>query len=184
MLGWWIYEICKAREGIGTLVFLNDWEMERVEAFLLRLERKTMRRDEEDKMEWMDARKWLKGLAGALVRRPHGTNAMAPEGEISFPDSVFVSLDNVRRVHFRGYPGNILTPCEGEDSVKWSFINSLKEAAYIVNGNCKNVMNMSQSDQVELWHSVLNVAVACGNFFAWTIRNWTCYREAGSDPLS
>lgn len=30
-------------------------------------------------------------------------------------------------VHFRGYPGNILTPCEGEDSVKWSFINSLKE---------------------------------------------------------
>lgn len=30
-------------------------------------------------------------------------------------------------VHFRGYPENILTPCEGEDSVKWSFINSLKE---------------------------------------------------------
>ncbi|XP_052190370.1 autophagy protein 5 isoform X14 [Diospyros lotus] len=59
-------------------------------------------------------------------------------------------------VHFRGYPGNILTPCEGEDSVKWSFINSLKEAAYIINGNCKNVMNMSQSDQVELWRSVMN----------------------------
>ncbi|KAE9450138.1 hypothetical protein C3L33_17951, partial [Rhododendron williamsianum] len=60
-------------------------------------------------------------------------------------------------VHFRGYPANILTPCEGEDSVKWSFINSLKEAAYVINGNCKNVMNMSQSDQVELWRSVLNV---------------------------
>lgn len=60
-------------------------------------------------------------------------------------------------VHFRGYPANILTPCEGEDSVKWSFINSLKEAAYIINGNCKNVMNMSQSDQVELWRSVVNV---------------------------
>ncbi|GMP32383.1 hypothetical protein CsSME_00006167 [Camellia sinensis var. sinensis] len=59
-------------------------------------------------------------------------------------------------VHFRGYPANILIPCEGEDSVKWSFINSLKEAAYIINGNCKNVMNMSQSDQVELWHSVMN----------------------------
>uniref|UniRef100_A0A5B6ZTT2 Autophagy protein 5 n=1 Tax=Davidia involucrata TaxID=16924 RepID=A0A5B6ZTT2_DAVIN len=59
-------------------------------------------------------------------------------------------------VHFRGYPGNILTPCEGEDSIKWSFINSLKEAAYIINGNCKNVMNMSQSDQVELWRAVLN----------------------------
>ncbi|GAV61759.1 APG5 domain-containing protein [Cephalotus follicularis] len=59
-------------------------------------------------------------------------------------------------VHFRGYPGNVLIPCEGEDSVKWSFINSLKEAAYIINGNCKNVMNMSQSDQVELWNSVMN----------------------------
>ncbi|KAL5743602.1 hypothetical protein ACOSQ2_026718 [Xanthoceras sorbifolium] len=59
-------------------------------------------------------------------------------------------------VHFRGYPANILIPCEGEDAVKWSFINSLKEAAYIINGNCKNVMNMSQSDQVELWRSVMN----------------------------
>ncbi|OAY60577.1 autophagy protein 5 isoform X1 [Manihot esculenta] len=59
-------------------------------------------------------------------------------------------------VHFRGYPNNLLIPCEGEDSVKWSFINSLKEADYIINGNCKNVMHMSQSDQVELWHSVMN----------------------------
>ncbi|XVF20471.1 hypothetical protein REPUB_Repub12eG0003000 [Reevesia pubescens] len=59
-------------------------------------------------------------------------------------------------VHFRGYPGNVLIPCEGEDSVKWNFINSLKEAAYIMNGNCKNVMNMSQSDQLELWQSVMN----------------------------
>ncbi|KAK6927391.1 Autophagy-related protein 5 [Dillenia turbinata] len=60
------------------------------------------------------------------------------------------------KVHFRGFPGNVLVPCEGEESVKWSFINSLKEAAYIINGNCKNVMNMSQPDQMELWHSVLN----------------------------
>ncbi|KAG5620706.1 hypothetical protein H5410_005924 [Solanum commersonii] len=102
-------------------------------------------------------------------------------------------------VHFRGYPGNILTPCDSEDSVKWSFINSFKEvrtmlvvratnhggsvlgfslelrsddvelmgyiltislaelqAAYIINGNCKNVMNMSQSDQLELWRSIMD----------------------------
>ncbi|KAK7276179.1 hypothetical protein RIF29_17314 [Crotalaria pallida] len=59
-------------------------------------------------------------------------------------------------VHFRGYPSNLLLPCEGEDSVKWSFINSLKEAAYVINGNCKNVMNMSQPDQVELWRSVFS----------------------------
>ncbi|XP_010246207.1 PREDICTED: autophagy protein 5 isoform X2 [Nelumbo nucifera] len=58
-------------------------------------------------------------------------------------------------IHFRGYPSD-LSPCEGEESVKWSFINSLKEASYIINGNCKNVMNMSQSDQVDLWRSVMN----------------------------
>lgn len=57
-------------------------------------------------------------------------------------------------VHFRGLPGEILTPCDGEDNVKWNFINSLKEAAYIINGNCKNVMNMSQTDQSELWQSL------------------------------
>ncbi|CAL0315693.1 unnamed protein product [Lupinus luteus] len=59
-------------------------------------------------------------------------------------------------VHFRGYPSNLLQPCEGVDSIKWSFINSLKEAAYVINGNCKNIMNMSQPDQAELWHSVLS----------------------------
>lgn len=30
------------------------------------------------------------------------------------------------------------------------------QAAYIINGNCKNIMNMSQSDQSELWRSVSN----------------------------
>ncbi|KAG0502170.1 hypothetical protein HPP92_002242 [Vanilla planifolia] len=41
-------------------------------------------------------------------------------------------------VHFRAPPGDILIPCDGEDSVKWSFINSLKEA-----------------DQSELWQSLI-----------------------------
>lgn len=36
--------------------------------------------------------------------------------------------------------------------------NSLADlqAAYIINGNCKNVMNMSQSDQLELWRSIMD----------------------------
>lgn len=58
-------------------------------------------------------------------------------------------------VHFRGYPGEVLSPCEGEDSVKWSYNNSLKEAAFIITGNSKNVMNMSQADQVAMWESVM-----------------------------
>lgn len=36
---------------------LNDWEIEMVEGFLLRLHGKNIRRDEEDGMECMDARK-------------------------------------------------------------------------------------------------------------------------------
>ncbi|CAN1759050.1 Autophagy protein 5 [Linum perenne] len=59
-------------------------------------------------------------------------------------------------IHFRGYPSHLLIPCDGEDSVKWNFINSLKEADYIINGSCKNVMHMSQSDQTNLWNSVVN----------------------------
>nr|AGW81781.1 autophagy-related protein 5a [Triticum aestivum] len=57
-------------------------------------------------------------------------------------------------VHFRGYPADILSPCEGEDSVKWNYNNSLKEAAFIITGNSKNVMNMSQADQLAMWESV------------------------------
>ncbi|XP_071701773.1 autophagy protein 5-like isoform X2 [Rutidosis leptorrhynchoides] len=59
-------------------------------------------------------------------------------------------------VHYRGYPGNVLIPWDGEDSVKWSYINSLKEAAYIIHGSSKNVMNMSHPDQVDLWGSVMD----------------------------
>ncbi|XP_057850439.2 autophagy protein 5 isoform X2 [Cryptomeria japonica] len=58
-------------------------------------------------------------------------------------------------VHFRGYPSDILSPCEGEDNLKWNFINSLKEASYIINGSIKNVMNMPQSEQMELWRCVV-----------------------------
>lgn len=37
---------------------------------------------------------------------------------------------------------------------------NLLQAAYIINGNCKNVMNMSQPDQLEFWRSVSKCKVA------------------------
>ncbi|KAJ3693936.1 hypothetical protein LUZ60_009416 [Juncus effusus] len=58
-------------------------------------------------------------------------------------------------VHFRGSPGDVLTPLEGEESLKWNYINSLKEAAYIINGNSKSIMNMSQADQYDIWQSLM-----------------------------
>uniref|UniRef100_K7KAG7 Uncharacterized protein n=1 Tax=Glycine max TaxID=3847 RepID=K7KAG7_SOYBN len=80
-------------------------------------------------------------------------------------------------VHFRGYPSIVLLPCEGEDSVKWSFINSLKEAAYVINGNSKNVMNMSQTDQVTLklidgWHLSLSLELLKMNIWKMLVQSW------------
>ncbi|KAL0681187.1 hypothetical protein Bca4012_048034 [Brassica carinata] len=69
-------------------------------------------------------------------------------------------LDHLIKPYFK----DSLPP--GEDSIwfdykglplKWYAI-----AAYIINGNCKNVMNMSQSDQEDLWTSVMNgTSVPC-----------------------
>ncbi|KAL0823638.1 hypothetical protein Bca101_047315 [Brassica carinata] len=67
-------------------------------------------------------------------------------------------LDHLIKPYFK----DSLPP--GEDSIwfdykglplKWYAIVHLL-AAYIINGNCKNVMNMSQSDQEDLWTSVMN----------------------------
>ncbi|KAJ7517120.1 hypothetical protein O6H91_21G011100 [Diphasiastrum complanatum] len=80
-------------------------------------------------------------------------------------------------VHFRAYPSNLLTAYEGSEAAKWTFMNTLKEisalflkrpchllpsllnsiqqAAYIMYGNTKSVMNLSQSDQLELWRSLV-----------------------------
>ncbi|KAL2652285.1 hypothetical protein R1flu_020413 [Riccia fluitans] len=58
-------------------------------------------------------------------------------------------------VHFRAYPSDVLSPCEDEDSVKWNFVNALKEASYVMYGSTKSVMNLSQLEQTELWKSVV-----------------------------
>lgn len=72
-------------------------------------------------------------------------------------------------VHFRGYPSELL-PCEGEDTIKWSFINSLKEASYVMYGSTKNVMNLSQSDQLDLWRSVIKGDLESYNRIAFRLK--------------
>ncbi|XP_047079018.1 autophagy protein 5-like [Lolium rigidum] len=95
-------------------------------------------------------------------------------------------------VHFRGYPAEILSPCEGEDSVKWSYNNSLKEAAFIITGNSKNVMNMSQADQAAMWESVrkgdmdsytnISTRLKLGLFEEdWSVATSSAERQQGSD---
>ncbi|GAQ86304.1 autophagy protein 5 [Klebsormidium nitens] len=56
-------------------------------------------------------------------------------------------------VHFRTYPSELI-PIEGEETVKWSYMNALKEAVYIMHGSTKPVMSLSQKDQEELWRSL------------------------------
>ncbi|KAL6530994.1 autophagy protein 5 [Orobanche hederae] len=86
----------------------------------------------------------------------------------------------LNHIHFRGYPGNLLPPCEGEDSLKWSFINALKEAAYVINANCKNIMNMSQSDQTELWRSVLDGAELSSLMYCYALGKLEAYLRVSS----
>ncbi|KAH7430345.1 hypothetical protein KP509_09G094700 [Ceratopteris richardii] len=57
-------------------------------------------------------------------------------------------------VHFRGFPSELI-PFEGEETIIRSFINSLKEASYVIHGSTKHVMNLSQMEQAELWRSVV-----------------------------
>lgn len=95
-------------------------------------------------------------------------------------------------VHFRGYPAEILSPCEGEDSVKWNYNNSLKEAAFTITGNSKNVMNMSQADQAAMWEAVrkgdldgytnISTRLKLGPFEEdWSVQTSSVERQQGSD---
>ncbi|CAM0947823.1 unnamed protein product [Alopecurus aequalis] len=97
-------------------------------------------------------------------------------------------------VHFRGYPAEILSPCEGEDSVKWNYNNSLKEAAFIITGNSKNVMNMSQADQAAMWEFVrkgdldgytnISTRLKLGPFEEdWSVATSSAERQQGRVPV-
>ncbi|KDP35738.1 hypothetical protein JCGZ_10510 [Jatropha curcas] len=77
-------------------------------------------------LKWYIPTGVLFDLLCAEPERPWNLTACAFESE---------SVEGIKllavfcQVHFRGYPSNLLIPCEGEDSVKWSFINSLKEVS-------------------------------------------------------
>jgi hypothetical protein len=36
-------------------------------------------------------------------------------------------LQSALQVHFRTYPSDLLIPIEGEETIKWSYMNALKE---------------------------------------------------------
>ena len=58
-------------------------------------------------------------------------------------------------IHFRAFPAAMLPPFGGEPALKASFLNSLKEAAFVARGSAMRVMEMSGGAQQDLWAAVL-----------------------------
>mmetsp|Transcript_14673 Transcript_14673/g.37131 ORF Transcript_14673/g.37131 Transcript_14673/m.37131 type:complete len:295 (-) Transcript_14673:104-988(-) len=60
-------------------------------------------------------------------------------------------------IHFRAYPRDVLQPVRGsvEETLQATYLNSLKEAAYVLTGNSNAVMSLSKKSQQELLQNVL-----------------------------
>ncbi|KAG0246440.1 autophagy protein 5 [Mortierella sp. GBA43] len=54
-------------------------------------------------------------------------------------------------VHFQNFPTDKLIKSQAIDSCQDYFMSMIKEADYLRNGSTKKVMNMSKSDQTQLW---------------------------------
>ncbi|KAG0359608.1 autophagy protein Apg5-domain-containing protein [Gamsiella multidivaricata] len=54
-------------------------------------------------------------------------------------------------VHFQNFPADKLIKSQAVDSCQDYFMSMIKEADYLRNGSTKKVMNMSKSDQTQLW---------------------------------
>ena len=57
-------------------------------------------------------------------------------------------------VHFRGYPDDVLLPCAGDEDVKWKYLNSLKQAAFLRHGSAMPIMSLTKAKQTQLWDAV------------------------------
>ena len=57
-------------------------------------------------------------------------------------------------VHFRAYPHAQILPYSSEASLHSSFLNSLKEAVYVLTGSAAPVLSLSKSSQESLWADI------------------------------
>ncbi|KAG9416076.1 autophagy protein 5 [Aphanomyces cochlioides] len=58
-------------------------------------------------------------------------------------------------VHFQGYPSQHLLPCDDMQAVEMHFMNSYKQAMFLLYGTTKWIMNLPQQKQAQLWEGVL-----------------------------
>ncbi|RLN72005.1 hypothetical protein BBJ28_00007412 [Nothophytophthora sp. Chile5] len=57
-------------------------------------------------------------------------------------------------VHFRGFPSDVLLPCDNEMSVESYFMHSLKQATFLRMGSTKVVMALPEAQQTQIWTSI------------------------------
>ena len=57
-------------------------------------------------------------------------------------------------VHFSNYPSTELIPCEGVDTVRLSYFNSLKQALFLAYGSTKAIMSLPKMEQIHLFQAV------------------------------
>ncbi len=59
-------------------------------------------------------------------------------------------------LHYRGIPDDQMLRCAGLESIRFFYINSLKEAMYLRTNTSKEIMNMAKDEENKLIESVLS----------------------------
>lgn len=58
-------------------------------------------------------------------------------------------------LHYRGIPTDKIMRCSGVESIRFFYINALKEAMYMRTGSSKEIMNMPKEEENKLIESIL-----------------------------
>eukprot|EP00826_Nyctotherus_ovalis_P039828 TRINITY_DN3859_c0_g1_i1.p1 TRINITY_DN3859_c0_g1~~TRINITY_DN3859_c0_g1_i1.p1 ORF type:complete len:177 (-),score=48.34 TRINITY_DN3859_c0_g1_i1:515-1045(-) len=58
-------------------------------------------------------------------------------------------------LHYRGIPADKIVRCSGVESIRFFYINALKEAMYIRTNSSKEIMNMAKDEENKLIESIL-----------------------------
>jgi len=58
-------------------------------------------------------------------------------------------------LHYRGIPADKIARCGGVESIRFFFINALKEAMYLRTNSPKEIMNMAKEEEGKLIESIL-----------------------------
>jgi autophagy-related protein 5 len=58
-------------------------------------------------------------------------------------------------LHYRGIPADKITRCSGVESIRFFYINALKEAMYLRTNSSKEIMNMAKEEENRLIEGII-----------------------------